>query len=262
MPSTSYIVEDGPGQGKGHYSHGNGKGLGHAKHADQAMADGDYTLAVGGINVVNHGATSQDSAFTTLADGTSMSTEVRAGSITIGTGAGQDALHLVTDSDNGRLRVNAVFDSNNQFKLGDLHELSFDYYLASSTRSDVIPVIRIAIDADGNLATTNDRGELVFEYAYQGLGATSTGSWQHADLAGSDWNAWQRSNGANHDSYPDIVALSNWADADGYTAAGGLHFAQHSLVLGWSLALGSSNGATNANIDNLHVGGVATEYTV
>jgi hypothetical protein len=262
MPITSYIIEEGPGQGKGHYSHGNGKGLGHAKHASDAMADGEYGIAISGINAVNHGPVDQVSAPTTLADGTMMNTEVRAGSITIGTIAGEDALHLQTDSANGRLRVNDGFDANNIFKLGDLDDLSFDYYLASSDRTDVIPVIRIAIDGDGNLATTADRGELVFEWAYQGLGATTTGGWQHADLAGDDWNAWQRSNGQNHDSYPDIVALSNWADADGYTAAGGVHFDQNSLVLGWSIALGSGNGTTNAYLDNLVVGHVTTEFTL
>jgi hypothetical protein len=262
MPINSFIIEEGPGQGKGHYDHGNGKGLGHAKHAEDAMADGQYDIAVSGISAVNHGPTDQTSAQTILADGTKMNTEVRAGSITIDTIAGEAALHLQTDSANGRLRVNDQFDANNIFKLGDLHDLSFDYYLASSDRTDVLPVIRIAIDADGNLATTGDRGELVFEWAYQGLGPTTTGSWQHADLAGSDWAAWQRSNGLNHDAYPDIRPLSDWSDADGYTAGGGLHFDQNSLILGWSIALGSGNGTTNAYVDHLQVGGVGTEFMV
>ena len=254
MPISSYIFEEGPGKGKGHYDHGNGKGLGHAKHADDAMADGVYDMSVSGISAVNHGPVDQTSAQTTLADGTKMNTEVRAGSITIDTIAGEDALHLQTDSANGRLRVNDQFDSNNIFKLGDLHDLSFDYYIASSDRTDVIPVIRLAIDADGNLATTGDRGELVFEYAYQGFGATTQGSWQHADLAGGDWNAWQRSFGQNRDFYPNIVALSDWADADGFTPTGGLHFDQNSLILGWSVALGSGNGTNLALLDNLAVG--------
>jgi hypothetical protein len=262
MPITSYIGEEGPGQGKGHSSHGNGKGLGHAKHAEAAMADGEYEIVVSGINHVNHSPVDQVTAQTTLADGTKMNTEVRAGSITIGSIAGEDALHLQTDNGNGRLRLNDQFDTNNVFKLGDLDDLSFDYYLAASDRTDVIPVIRISIDADGNLATTNDRGELVFEYSYQGFGPTTTGQWLHADLAGGDWNAWQRSLGANRDTYPNIVALSDWADADGFTPAGGLHFDQNSAVLGWSIALGSGNGTTDVYVDNLVVGGVTTDFTV
>jgi hypothetical protein len=203
--------------------------------------------------------------FTPLADGTQMNTEARNGSITIDRTAGDDgdgALHLQTDEANGRLRVNDVFDTDNQFKLGDLDHLSFDFKVASSDRTDVIPVIRVAVDGDGNLATTTDRGELVFEWAYQGNGPVTQGTWQHADLAGDDWNAWQRSNGANHDSFPDIVPLSDWADASGYTPAGGVHFDQNSVVLGWSIALGSGNGTTNAFIDNLQVGGVTYDFIV
>jgi hypothetical protein len=243
---------------KGHGTDtGQGNGYGYQK---KALADGAYTMDVSGLNVVNHGTPSQDSAFTKLADGTSMSTEVRQGSITIDAIGGETALHLVTDNNNGRLRVNDAFDAAHQIKLGDLDHLSFDYYIQSSDRSDVTPVIRIAIDADGDLSTTNDRGELVFEWAYQGFGATTTGSWQHADLAGGDWNAWQRSNGANRDVYPDIVHLSNWADADGYTPAGGLHFDDHSVVLGWSIAYGSGNGTGSMYLDHLEVGTATVNF--
>jgi len=262
MPISSYIVEEGPGQGKGHYSHGNGKGLGHAKHADKAMADGNYDIVVQGISAANHGPGDILSAPTTLADGTQMATEVRFGSISMGTIGGEDALHLQTDSASGRLRVYDGFDANNMFKLGDLDQLSFDYYLASSDRTDVIPVIRIMVDGDGNLATTADQGELVFEWAYQGLGATQTGSWQHVDLAGADWKAWQHSSSGNHDVYPDFRPLSDWSDASGYTPTGGVHFDQNSVVIGWQIALGSGNGTTDAYLDHLVVGGVQTEFMV
>ena len=264
MAIQSYIVEEGPGRGKGHTSHGNGKGNGHLKHADDAMADGIYTIGVSGINHVNHTAVSQTSAPTVLADGTTMNTEVRQGSITIDAApAGADsphALHLVTDNNNGRLRVNDLYDANNLIKLGDLDDLSFDYYIDSSDRTDVIPVIRLLIDADGNLATTGDRGELVFEYSYQGFGATIQDSWQSADLAGGDWNAWQRSFGQNRDQIVNITELSDWADANGFTPAGGLTFNENSVVYGWSIALGSGNGTANVYLDNLTVGGVTMDF--
>lgn len=264
MPIGSVIEDDHKGNGKGHTQHGNGKGLGHIKHGQDAAEDGDYTLDISGINHVNHTAVDQTTPPTVLADGTQMNTEVRAGSITIGRIAGDDgdgALHLVTDSANGRLRVNDAYDADNQFRLGDLDHLSFDFNVASSDRTDVIPVIRIAVDADGSLATTNDRGELVFEWAYQGKGAVPTG-WQHADLAGEDWNAWQRSNGLNRDFDPNIRPLSDWQDASGFTPTGGIHFDQDSLVLGWSIALGSGNGTTNAYLDHLQVGGVTYDFMI
>ncbi|TFI57573.1 hypothetical protein E2493_14500 [Sphingomonas parva] len=268
MPISSYIVEEGNGRGKGHTQHGNGKGVGHTKHQHAAMDDGEYTIVISGINHDNPTPVDQTSAPTTLADGSQMWTEVRQGSISTGTapalGGDSSALRLETDTNNGRLRLNDAFTTDQQIKLGDLEDLSFDYYIQSSTRTDVTPVIRLAIDADGNLATTGDRGELVFEYAYQGLGPTTTGSWQHADLAGADWNAWQRSGGQNRDGYPNIVPLSDWADASGYTPVGGppgaLHFDENSLVLGWSVAYGSGNGTGVMYLDNLQVGGVTYEF--
>jgi hypothetical protein len=230
---------------------GKGNGYGYQK---KALADGSYTMDVSGISAINHGSVDQTSAFTKLADGTPMNTEVRAGSITIDSALGDAALHLQTDSNNGRLRVNDAFDAAHQTTLGDLGHLNFDFYVQSSDRTDVTPVIRLAVDADGDLSTTADRGELVFEWAYQGFGAVPTGQWVHADLTGGDWNAWQRSNGANRDFYPNIVAFSDWADSDGFTPTGGLHFDEHSVVLGWSIAYGSGNGTGSLYLDHLQVG--------
>jgi hypothetical protein len=261
MPITSYIVDEHKGQGKGHTSHGNGKGLGHVKHAQDAAADGEYTIRVAGIDHQDHVGPGTTRPQETLADGSRINTEVRQGSITIDAApGGEESLHLVTDSNNGRLRMNVEYDSDQRITLGDLDTLSFDYYIASSDRTDVIPVIRLIIDADGNLATTNDRGELVFEYSYQGLGATTQDAWQHVDLVGSDWNAWQRSFGQNRDQIVNITEFSDWSDADGFTPAGGLHFDANSLILGYSVALGSGNGTADIYLDNLQAGGVTMEF--
>lgn len=261
MAITSYIVEEHQGKGKGHTQHGNGKGLGHLKHADEAMADGIYTIRVAGIDHDNPTATSQTSPQTTLADGSKLNTEVRQGSITIdGAPGGGESLHLVTDNNNGRLRLNIEQDSDQRMTLGDLDELSFDYYIASSDRTNVIPVVRLIIDADGNLATTNDRGELVFEWSYQNLGSTTQGSWQHVDLVGGDWVAWQRSFGQNRDQIANMTEYSDWADADGFTPAGGLHFNENSLILGYSIALGSGNGTNDIYMDNVKFDGVTMDF--
>jgi hypothetical protein len=261
MAITSYIVEEHQGKGKGHTQHGNGKGLGHLKHADEATADGIYTIRVAGIDHDNPTSVSQTSAQTTLADGSKLNTEVRQGSITIDDApGGGESLHLVTDNNNGRLRVNIEQDADQRMTLGDLDELSFDYYIASSDKTNPIPVIRLIIDADGNLATTNDRGELVFEWAYQGLGSTTQGSWQSIDLIGGDWVAWQRSFGQNRDQIANMTEFSDWADADGYTPLGGLHFDENSLILGYSIALGSGNGTADIYMDNVKFDGVTMDF--
>jgi hypothetical protein len=261
MPITSYIVEEHQGKGKGHTQHGNGKGLGHRKHADEAMADGIYTIRVAGIEHDNPTSANQSTAQTVLADGSKINTEAREGSITIDSApGGGESLHLVTDSNNGRLRINVENDADQRITLGDLDELSFDYYIESSSRTDVIPVIRLIVDADGNLATTADRGELVFEWAYQNLGSTLQDSWQRVDLVGGDWTAWQRSFGQNRDQIVNMTKFSDWADADGFTPAGGLHFDENSLILGWSIALGSGNGAADIYMDNFKFDGVTMDF--
>lgn len=264
MAISSYIVEEHKGKGRGHTDHGNGKGKGHDKHAEKAIEDGVYTMKISGVDHDNPTAVSQTSPQTTLADGSKINTEVRQGSITIedvpGDGSSNEALRLVTDHNNGRLRLNVEFDSDQQVTMGDLDALSFDYFIDSSDRTDVIPVIRLGIDADGNLATTGDRGELVFEWAYQGFGATTQDAWQQADLVGDDWVAWQRSFGVNRDQIVNMTEFSDWADADGFTPAGGLHFDENSLVLGWSIALGSGNGTNDMYLDNLKVGGVTYDF--
>jgi len=143
MAVASYIEEEGPGKGRGHVEHGNGKGLGHQKHAEDAMSDGVYTMDISGISHSNHTPANSVTAPVTLADGSQLNTEVRDGEIrTVAGPAGGDgngALFLDTDSGNGRLRVNDVFSADQQFKLGDLEHLSFNYYVDSSDRTDVIP---------------------------------------------------------------------------------------------------------------------------
>lgn len=262
MAVTSDIVDEHRGHGRGHTQHGNGKGKGHDKHDADAMADGVYTIQISGVDHDNPTLVNQTRPPAVLEDGSTLWTEVRGGSITIDPtpGTNDDALHLVTDSNSGRLRLNVGFDADNQVRLGDLDTLEFDYYINSSDRTDVIPVIRLWVDADGNLATTGDRGELVFEYAYQGKGPTTQDALQHADLTGEDWVAWQYSFGVNRDGVANMTKFSDWSDANGYTPAGGLTFNANSLVLGYSVALGSGNGTADVYIDDLQVGGVTYDF--
>jgi hypothetical protein len=165
---VSYIAPEGPSQGRGYFVH-KGKGVGHDRKAAEAMADGQYTLIIDGIDHDNPTAVSQTSTPETLADGSTLFTEVRQGRISIGEapegGSDGEALRLETDSNDGRLRLTTLFDEDNRIELGELDQLSFDFYVEESSTTIHAPVIRLIIDGDGNLATTADRGELVFEWA-------------------------------------------------------------------------------------------------
>ena len=265
---TSHVVEEHNGKGRGHTDHGNGKGKGHDKHQDDAMADGVYEIEIGGINHDNPGPVSTTSPPTTLRDGSTLTTEAREGSVTIGEAGGQTALNLQTDSENGRTRLNIGFDEDQQVTLGELDDLSFDYFIDSHTSlaGDIhIPVIRLVIDADGDLSTTADRGELAFEWAYQdgadkAASPTTEDAWHNADLVGDDWVAWQRSNNTNWDQIANMTEFSDWADADGHSVAGGLHFDENSVILGFQIALGSGNGTGSMFVDNVQVGGVTYDF--
>ncbi len=62
----------------------------------------------------------------------------------------------------------------------DLQGFSFHWYRDSSTTvaPHLHPVLRVLLDADGNLSTVGDRGGLVFELAYNGGGpAVPAGTW-------------------------------------------------------------------------------------
>jgi hypothetical protein len=242
--------------------HGVDPGKGNAYGWQKKAVAGDYTMDVSGVAATNHGGVDQVTDLGTVADGTHMYTEVRGGSISEATIGGELALHLQTDGNQGRLRLDDAFDSAHQVTLGQLGDLSFDYFVQSSDRTAMIPVLRITLDADGNLATTNDRVDLVFEWAYQGNGAAPTGSWQHADLSGGNWVAWEHTYTPSHnfDSISDMTRLSDWADSNGFTPVGGIHVDQNSIVLGWQIAVGSFNGTNDMYIDHLHVGGQAINF--
>lgn len=171
----------------------------------------------------------------------------------------EDALQLVALTDSARLRFNEGFGAAGEppasgLRLGDIDVLQFDYAVTSSSRPDTIPTLRLAIDGDGDLGTTTDRGELVIEWAYQGLGvAPRDGVWRTFDA--SNAVAWQRSNSQNFfNSAADFKALSIWKTDAGFTPAGGVNFSEDSAVLGFSIAYGSSNGSFVGQLDNLAIG--------
>lgn len=135
--------------------------------------------------------------------------------------------------------------------------MQYDWYRDSSStnNSGQHPSLRILLDLDGNLATTGDRGGLVFERAYNGGGAVATDTWVTDSVVGSTklWNFG--------------LGLGNEFDIDGdgtpydtlleWQASGRL---ANAVILGFSSGIGSGWGLFSGAVDNIGwtINGVST----
>lgn len=150
--------------------------------------------------------------------------------------------------------------------LRDLTSLSYDWYRDStSTVSPALhPAIRLIVDADGNLATTSDRGNLIFERAYNGS-STLTNTWITDDVynfnsLGAGANLWS-SGGLSYPAADYQITLNEWMiGTDDFRGALGT---ANAVVLGLSFGAGSGwTGVSDTAVDNVTFGfsGVSTSY--
>ncbi len=170
------------------------------------------------------------------------------------------------NTNNGTRALSSVTNATGSFgRLGDLTSLSYDWYRDSSSTglAGVHTSIRIGIDRDGNLATTGDRGYLVFERAYNG-GGVVTNQWVAEDLF-----SYNGGNGANFHtggSWDGMTEagigygrnLSSWMNGFAGTNVNG-----NSLIISFALTTGSGwGGLYRGAADNLSFGfnGNVTSY--
>lgn len=134
--------------------------------------------------------------------------------------------------------------------LGQLSGLSYEWYRASGGTADQHLMVagRILIDADGNLATTNDRGGLVFETVYNG-GSTSTpvatDSWVNESITANTF-LWNFGGGMATATGGYNKSLSDWVNGfSGSTVSG------NSAILGFSFGVGSGWGTFDGAVDTV-----------
>lgn len=158
-----------------------------------------------------------------------------------------DIEYLVNATD-----VNGNYYSTNSLgTLQQLTQLSYEWFRdsSSSATSNLHPVVRILVDADGNLATTTDRGGLVFERSYNGGGAAPTDAWT-AESVTLTTNLW--SFGANQAfafaGYNNT--LSDWISGTVSDGANASTINRSSLILGFSMGVGSGWGPFEGAVDN------------
>ena len=126
-------------------------------------------------------------------------------------------------------------------RFADLQGMSYDWYRASggSARAGLMPAMRVLLDLDGNLATTGDRGGLVFEQAYNGGGNAAVDTWvsQSIGAASKLWN-FGLGLGFEFDIDADGTPYDTLAE---WQASGRL---SNAAILGFSLGIGSGWGGS------------------
>ena len=128
----------------------------------------------------------------------------------------------------------------------DLTFMQYDWYRDSISTNSAgqHPALRVLLDRDGNLATTGDRGGLVFERAYNG-GGVVTDAWI-TDTVSANTNVWNfglgLGNEYNIDSTPYAFdgTLSEWQS-----------FLPNAVILGFSSGVGSGWGPFYGAVDNI-----------
>ena len=140
------------------------------------------------------------------------------------------------------------------FTLGSLTGASFDVYRdgSSTTGAHLHPSLRFFVDADGDLGTATDRGYLIYEGAYNGVGTVTEDAWNTFSI-GATTNLWFRqfTPGQTETVYNRTLA----AYQTGYTpTAGFLQITGSSVVYGLSTGVGSGwNGTYTGAVDNVRV---------
>ena len=138
--------------------------------------------------------------------------------------------------------------------LGNLNALSYDWFrsVSSSMAGHFHPAFRLRYDADGNSATTNDTGYLIYENVYNGSNVVE-GVWRTDDILGA--NFWMRQFSPTNNVQNYQTTLQEWmtsarpgAPADVLTANTAILAIEFGIGSGWGA------GTFNGFVDNVTIG--------
>jgi hypothetical protein len=141
--------------------------------------------------------------------------------------------------------------------LSTLTGASYEWYRVSTSNNPAaqVPSLRILVDRDGNLATTTDRGGLIFEPIYNGTAVPATDVWVSETITTSTF-LWNFGLGLGSEFNINLTpsafdaTLAEWQD-----------FMPSAVILGFSSGVGSGwNGVFNGAVDNISwtINGVTT----
>ncbi|MCC6263025.1 MAG: PEP-CTERM sorting domain-containing protein [Bryobacterales bacterium] len=104
-------------------------------------------------------------------------------------GSGKADIEYLANPVNG---LGNFYASGSLGLLSDLSSMSYSWYRDGSSNNPALqhPVLRVLVDADGDLSTIIDRGGLVFEGVYNGSPVATTNTWVSNSIAASTflWN--------------------------------------------------------------------------
>lgn len=156
----------------------------------------------------------------------------------------------------GAVSVGGNYESTQSLGLfSDLVSMSYDWYRDQSSQATahLHPSLRVLLDLDGKIATTGDRGGLVFERKYNGS-ATPVDQWT-TDTVGGDSFVWNFGLGLgseydlNGNGYAFDSTLADWQA-----------FMPSAVIIGFSSGVGSGWAPFSGAVDNIawNIGGVTT----
>lgn len=130
----------------------------------------------------------------------------------------------------------------------DFSAMQYDWYRDGvSTNSGVqMPALRLLLDLDGDLTTVNDRGGLVYEWAYNEVGNATTDAWVTASI-GATTKLWNFGLGLGFEF--DIDADGTPYDTLAEWQASALM--TNAAILGFSAGAGSGWGPFVGAVDNI-----------
>lgn len=150
-----------------------------------------------------------------------------------------------------------LFWSDPARTLGGLTDVQFDWRRSadSTAEAQLAPALRLHYDVDADLATTADRGALIWEWKHNSEGPAPVEAWQTADLI--DDHFWMFEHAPGEPILDHDVTLAGWAEGGPAIdpALGADPLTKATLITGIELASGNGwPGAFHGFVDNVVLG--------
>jgi hypothetical protein len=177
--------------------------------------------------------------------------------------SGGGSIFMSTTSSAGKAEVRyGVFPTIIVGPFSGLTQMKYDWYrdATSTTGAHLHPAMKVHIDVDGNLATTADRGTLIFELAYNpSVSPVPTNTWVTQAITSTS-NLWSSGTfGIDSNTGPRDINNSGYAYDD--TLAQWQAYFPNAAIVGFTVGIGSGfSGTFFGAADNIGwtIGGVTS----